>query len=44
MVEKVEASDADHLTVWLKDGRKQQIIIYGLDGDGNNANVDLIER
>jgi hypothetical protein len=43
MVEKVEASDADHLTVWLKDRRKQHIVITGLDGDGNSVKIDLIE-
>jgi hypothetical protein len=43
MVERVEAADANHLTVWLKDGRLQEIIIAGMDGDGSKANVKLVE-
>lgn len=44
VVERVEASDADHLTVWLKDGRQQTIVISGLEGDGNHAVVTLTEE
>ena len=43
MVDRVEALDANRLTVWLRDGRQQQIVISGLEGDGNHAKADLIE-
>ncbi len=44
MVERVEATDADHLTVWLKDGRRQQLAISGMEGDGSHAVVTLYEE
>ena len=43
MVDRVVATDANHLTVWLKDGRKQEIVIEHLDGDGNHVSVNLFE-
>ena len=43
IVERVEATDADHLTIWLKDGRRQEITISGLDGDGLHAEATLKE-
>lgn len=43
MVERVEATDADHLTVWLKNGKKQIIVIEELEGDGDHVKVNLFE-
>ena len=33
VIDHVEASDADHLTVWLSDGRRQDIQILHIDKD-----------
>jgi hypothetical protein len=41
VIERVEASDEDHLRVWLKDGREQEITIQQLDSDQHQPIVSL---
>ncbi|WP_028903303.1 hypothetical protein [Prevotella sp. P6B4] len=40
-IEKVEATDEEHLTVWLKDGRKQTITIERLNNEKLQPKVIL---
>ena len=43
-VRSISADGADHLVVELVDGRRQELTIHGLEGDGEHPTVELSER